>query len=90
MGVRLRARRARGQLVSRCAFPGCPNPEIPDDYPSSMLRWEITGWETGTHTRATGTRGGSDVSLRRRTGAVAHSTCVDQAKRGLSGQQTLA
>jgi hypothetical protein len=70
------------QCVYRCGRPL--------DKLVEPLRHEITGWETDSHTRSTGTRGGSDIGMRTRTGAMMHESCFQLMKRGVHpGQGSL-
>jgi hypothetical protein len=48
------------------------------------IHWEVLGWEAERR------QGGTNaLRLRQRTGAVAHTECIDKAVRGLSGQLSL-
>jgi hypothetical protein len=72
--------------MGRCPFPDCPNPEISDDYPRTLLRRELDhGWVVLSR------KGGGvhAVELPSYTGRLAHVECVKRASRGLTGQQSL-
>lgn len=55
--------------------------------PSSDRTWQqVTGWQHRS-SRSSSRRGGSDISMRTPTGELAHDTCVNLAKRGISPAQ---
>lgn len=74
--------------MTTCPFPDCPNPEIPETFPKTQLRREVSsGWVIMPGARKGG--GVNAVELVEYTGRVAHARCVDRAKRGLVGQQAM-
>jgi hypothetical protein len=47
----------------------------------------VTGWELPSHVRASGSHGGSDIVLRERVFGLAHRSCLELEKRGISLRQ---
>jgi hypothetical protein len=73
-------------LLGRCPFPDCDEPEIPDTYPRTLLRRELSsGWVVLSR------KGGGvhAVEMAEYTGRLAHARCIERAKRGLIGQRSL-
>jgi hypothetical protein len=55
--------------------------------PDERFRQAIWGWEVKVTTRATGTKGGSDVEHRQRFDRFAHQLCIDREKQGVNARQ---
>ena len=68
-------------MSKHCAF-GCGKPLNMDVV--TMIRWEYIGW---VKKRPKGQGGIHSIELPIATGAVAHATCVDAAKRGIHPNQ---
>lgn len=67
-----------------CAF-GCGVPM--DMSLTALVRWEYIGW---AKKRPKGTGGLHALEMPEQTGAVAHASCVEKAKKGIHPrQQTL-
>jgi hypothetical protein len=60
------------------------------DPASDRTYHRVEAWERPAHTRPSGKHGGSDLALRVRVEGVAHDSCVQLERQGVSvGQETL-
>jgi hypothetical protein len=68
-------------VSQNCAFCGV----TVADQPRNSLYREVIGWARPG--KGSGGQSGSSLVLRKDTGAVAHSTCIEAAKRGVHVNQ---
>jgi hypothetical protein len=73
-------------IKGRCPFPDCPEPEIDRSFPDTLLRRELSGGWVVLKREGGGVNA---VELPVYTGVLAHHSCIERAKRGLIGQQSL-
>ena len=72
--------------LGTCPFPDCATPEIPLDYPKTLLRRELSGGWVVLKRKGGGVNA---VEMAQYTGRLAHEQCIARAIRGLTGQQRL-